>query len=293
MAKKTRNIKIIYFMQLFIFFRPFILLVLIAIFGLSCSLIFKENPINTIDNYEGAYYKLMWSVKKGNVEDIKKIVVENHLVLNYADETNGVSLLNWCIFNNKKEAFKELLLLGANPNWQDSGGLFAPAIIEASKLSTTNDYLILSLKYRGNPNCISKKIEGSENQTPLFGTLYSGNLKNVKMIVENGANVNLTIGNYWSPLADALMHNKIEIAKYLIEKGANYNELKFKTRLGKDLNILDFLRNNEFILNSNEYQIKLNIIILLKNKGLDYWKYPIPEEVKKRHMDEPEYLLYY
>ena len=84
------------------------LIVSSAVLVFSCSLILKENPINTIDIYGGTYYKLMKAVKKENVGEIERIVIENHLTLNYADVSNGVSLLNWCIFNNKNVSFEKL-----------------------------------------------------------------------------------------------------------------------------------------------------------------------------------------
>lgn len=104
------------------------------------------------------------------------------------------------------------------------------------------------------------------------------------------------------------------MAKYLLYKGADYNNLKFKTKTvaldgkgqqihtnnnsplikdNKELNILDFLRDSEFPLNSKEYKIKMEIVEFLKNKGLDYWKYPIPEKIKSRHKNDIEYLLKY
>jgi hypothetical protein len=69
--------------------------------------------------------------------------------------------------------------------------------------------------------------------------------------------------------------------------------MDFKTEEGRELSILDLLRMNKFVINSNEHKIKMEVVEFLKTKGLDYWKSPIPDDIKLQYKDEPEFLKKY
>jgi hypothetical protein len=259
----------------------------------SCANISNKNPIRTTGIYTGKYKELVEAIKKEDLTAIEKIAKSNHLKLNYADSVNGVSLLNWCIFNEKEKSFWKLLQMGASPNWQDTACKFAAAITEGARLDNTSIYLKLAMQYNGDVNLLSKKLPWAENPTPLFGAIFSKRMENVKMLVENKADVNLSQDSMWSPLAETLVQGRIEMTQYLLEHGADYNKLEFKTSLGKKLNILDFLRGYQFSLGSQEYKIKMQVAEYLKAKGLSYWAYPIPDDVKNQHKVDTEYLSKY
>lgn len=259
----------------------------------SCANEFEGKEVKTIDNYKGKYKDLMVAAANEDLSLLDRIVRDNTLNLDYADSVNGVSILNWCILNRRQKAFEKLLFLGANPNWQDAACKFAPPVTEAAQVGNTTIYLELSLKYNGNPNILSKGILGIANQTPLFGAIYSMNINNLKILVKNGADVNLTHDEYWSPLAEALIQYKIEMARYLLENGADYTSMKVTTTDGIKLDILDLLRKLQFRLDSKEYKIKMEVVRFLKGKGLDYWKCSIPESIKEQHKQDSEYLSKY
>lgn len=266
---------------------------LITMVFFSCDEMLNSNPIRTTRIYTGKYHDLMEAVKEEHLTKIEQVVTADHLNLNYADSINGVSLLNWCIFNEKEKSFEKLLQLGADPNWQDTASRFAPVIVEAARLDNTSAFLRLAIQYKGNVNLLSRGRDGAEEQSPLFSAIYSKRMESVKALVERGADVNLAPDSMWTPLAETLLHDKMEMAYYLLEHGADYTNLKFKTNLGKELNILDFLRENQFSLNSDEYKTKMKIVAYIKAKGLDYRAYPIPEKIKTQHQGDPEYLSRY
>ena len=249
-----------------------------------------------------------------DLRKMEKIARKSKISLNYADSANGISLLNWCMINDKKRSFKKLLELGADPNWQDTTGNTLPSVIEAARLYTTF-YLKLALQYRGNPNLISKNLHGSGRQTPLLYAIYPvGYMGNLKLLVDSGADVNLTPDSLYSPLIETLAQNEMEMAKFLLDHGADYVHAEFWTQTvaldknkqpihdssgspimvnDKKLSILDLLRANQFPLNSKEYKIKMQIVVFLKSKGLDYWNHPIPDYIRKEYKNDPEYLLKY
>ena len=295
------------------------LLIGISLILFSCEY-FHTNPAKGVDIYLSPYLDLMIAAKNEDLGKMEHIVNSNHLMLDYADSKEGISLLNWCLINRKEKSFQKLLQLGANPNWQDEKGAMAPPITEASALDSSG-YLKLCLKYGGNPNLLSKKWHGFEQQTPLFAAVAAGviypqeSMDNLRILLNAGADVNLSRDSTSSsPLAEALILNKIEMAKYLIDRGADYNNLKFRIstialdsngrplidnqgtptiKYGEKLDILHFLRKIEFPLGSDKYKIKIEIVNFLQTKGLNYWKYPIPKEVIDNHKGDTTYLKKY
>ncbi|MDR1385884.1 MAG: ankyrin repeat domain-containing protein [Planctomycetaceae bacterium] len=64
-------------------------------------------------------------------------------------------------------------------------------------------------------------LTGCESKN-LYDAAESGNLKIVKELVENGADVNTERRN---PLMGAVKNGNLEVVKYLIAKGANVNQI--------------------------------------------------------------------
>lgn len=291
------------------------ILIIIVLFFQSCLINEEENPLFTTKIYNGKYYDLIKECDNENLDKISEISRNNNLQLNHADLKNGLSLLNWCLLNKKIKSFERLLELGADPNWQDYYGKFAPPIIEASKLYTTR-YLELCLKYKGNSNLFTSKGIGSENHNPLLGSIYPFNyMDNLKLLIKAGADVNQYLDTLQeSLLADAIETRQMEKVMYLLENEADFNDLKIRRggviydrskslildsndnpviKYEEKINILEMLREINFELDSKEYILKVEIITFLKSKGLDYKKYPIPKFVREKYKDNVYYLENY
>lgn len=58
--------------------------------------------------------------------------------------------------------------------------------------------------------------------TPLIWAAGAGRLQSVKILVEHGADVNKRANKMgWTPLGNAVLANKMDVANYLVEKGAD------------------------------------------------------------------------
>ncbi|AXP80828.1 Ankyrin repeats (3 copies) [Mariniflexile rhizosphaerae] len=125
----------------------------IMFFLSSCE---HSNPAFRFSNFYGTPAEtLVKAIKSNDVEGIRQEVLKKHVDINFEDEEYEVSLLALAIANNKKDAFEELLRLGANPNI-DNSSCVSP----------------LKSAIRYNHNCdtffIKKILEYGANITPRF-----------------------------------------------------------------------------------------------------------------------------
>lgn len=165
--------------------------------------------------------------------------------------------------------------------------------------------------YEGNDILVIKKLLTSENinekdfskyRTPLFYACSErGNLDIVKFLVENGALINVKDIYGKSPLTFAFINNKLDIAEYLISKGADISNLeeiildifnagcvlykeqdmvfepvKYLLNKGSKINIslVDSCKKNNFLLSKflidNNINVNINEIDKEKKTALDY-----------------------
>jgi hypothetical protein len=215
----------------------------------------------------------------------------------------GNTLLMMAIQNGDYESVKTLLELGADPNKVDKYR-GASAMIDAAKAESPK-YLNLLLKYNGDPNAIETaptRQGDNSRKTALVSSmsyLDDCSLKKVKLLVEAGADINYyNEGHTNLPLSNAIVLEKMDVALYLLKRGADYNRYMYKMSDGQEVFILESLRSNIFDLGSEKHKTKMEIVFFLREKGLNYWEEPIPdkvhEEIKKRYPDSwQEYIKKY
>ncbi len=107
-------------------------------------------------------------------------------------------------------------------------------------------------------------------ECPLCDAAYDGNLSEVKILIDNGANVNATNENGWTSLIIASEYGQSEVAKLLLGNGANMNyENKGWTAL---------------MFAAQEGQSKVTKVLLENGANVDH-------KLEKKEMDEKEALL--
>jgi ankyrin repeat protein len=241
-------------------------------------------------------WNLAKAVQDEKVEEIKRIVQEEKVNVDYQEEKFGKTLLMLTVMNQHYNSCQTLLELGANPNLHDSNDGTSPMIYAAGIENYQDDntkFLKLLLKHGGNPNDeeTGKRREGNTTRkTPLSYACSDVNqfvspIEKVKVLVEAGANVNYKNEFNHFPLREALIHKHYDVVLYLLQKEANYNEMLFDraefSKDGKKVYIADLLREHLLPLDSKEYQQKMQVVEFLKEKGIDYRKVPIPDFVVK------------
>lgn len=251
-------------------------------------------------------WELAKAVEDENTSKIERIIKTGNVDPDFVEKRFGSTLLALSIMNNKYLSAKVLLKEGANPNKNDNYRGSTPMISAA--INDNPEYLYLLLKNGGDPNSKENsplsKTKDNARTTPLNAAISlseTKTLEKVKLLVEAGADINYSDSDDFktpSPLSDSFVHKKLDVAFYLLNRGADFKKPLYKMVDGHQVFILEQLRKTVVELDSEDYKIKYQIIELLKEKGLDYNKEPIPDyvlkKIKKQYpKDWKEYLEKY
>jgi len=190
--------------------------------------------------------------------EVVKLLLQNGVVdINKKNEYGRTPLIIACIAKNGQidaEFVKFLLRMGADPNIADSGAgysslqhnirargspeIFNLLVIEGAQIKTLNSRykrcaMALACGYSSNlPNPTVAKLllkNGVNPNYSYYGTpflnyaAYHGSVELIKLLLEKGAKVNKTDGNFESPLEAACWKGNTEAVKVLLEHGAKPN----------------------------------------------------------------------
>lgn len=286
-------------------FNEMLILCIISISLFSC---YNRDEKVDINNLIGNDYRLfqqtpIWDLAKAvedeNTAEIEQIISKNKNLIDYPDPKYGNTLLSLAVSNNQLVSVKKLLELGADPNKHDKYEGSTP-VIDAC-LSSDPEILKLLLYFGGDPNSTQNAPLEEDSllhheRTFALRKAAAYDIRYVKLLVEAGADVNKTDSLYnEGALEIAIIQDNFEIALYLLNNGADYKKKMSGTNEIPKVDILYLLRLSIVPLDSKTHSQKIQVIDFLKNKGLNYWTYPIPERVinqaKRRYPDEwQEYL---
>ena len=236
-----------------------------------------------------------WSLAKA-VEDedtteISKQVLQMHIPVDYRDPKYKQTLLMLATRTNKIESVEKLLELGANPNaHNDSTKYFGEsAVLLACRFTgPSSKILALLLKYGGDPNSTACGVQenGLGEIVPMRDFALSAavfsSFEKVKLLVDAGANINYATSTENCAIENCMIHDRMDIMLYLLQKGADYRRKFTEIDIDKpdyptfEVDILYKLRKCVYPIGSKAYKEKMKVVNFLKRKGLDYWKSPIP-----------------
>lgn len=230
-------------------------------------------------------WTLAKAVEEGDIHKIKEEVIQKKVAVDFQETQYGQTLLMLAITNSEYDTVKMLLELGANPNLHDNFKGQTPIIVAAK--NDDPKYLKLLLDYKGDPNSIENVFSGpnlrisSERNSALTACISAvegkNDLEKVKLLVEAGADINYTKkGIIQTVFGEALLLGKMDVALYLVEKGADYTKpITLFVGGSEDVSVLYLLRSTVTELDAYQSQKKMELITFLKSKGLDYDKEPV------------------
>ncbi len=243
------------------------------------------------------------AIMKDDTVALGKELRKNSNLSTLRDPYYGYSLLFTAVLNNKIKSTEKLLKSGFDPNLVSDtlrGTGSTPITIASHNITPSPAILEQLLRYGGDPNSKQRfslrivdydtEIQDTINRHAIADAA-ANNIEKVKSLLKYGADINPKEGI--SPLDMAVAFDKMEIALYLLEHGANYEE-RYKagdtdSQHCKSIGyatVADKLRYVIVPLDSREYEFKLKVIEFLKKKGMDYYQTEIPDHAIKLIKDK-------
>jgi ankyrin repeat protein len=164
----------------------------------------------------------LFLLREESLPQIAELLINNGAQVNIRDNENSTPL-HTAVAIGSVETAELMLSNGAEINAKDDFG-WTPLCVAAMHDAQITGYLI-SRGANVNPH-ETKEKEGCPRagfQTPLHYAVRSDSISTVKVLVENGAFVNVADEDGVSPLHVAVANCNFDIADYLIGKGAYLN----------------------------------------------------------------------
>lgn len=226
----------------------------------SCLLRRGANP-NLFNN---AGLTPLFALNGENMLQIAQMLIDNGAQVNIRNDENETPLHN-VAWSGSVETVELLLSKGADVNAMTDFGL-TPLCMAAMCNAEITHYLI-SKGAAVNPHEPENKEEcpcAIGARTPLHFAVRSDSISTVRILVQNGALVNVTEENGMTPLHIAVSNGNFGIAKFLIDNGAVVNvkdaqygttELHIAATLGYG-DIAELLIENKARIDANDNQGK-------------------------------------
>jgi hypothetical protein len=231
------------------------------VFRINDIRLFKNTPV----------WDLALAIFNHDIEEERRLLVENPNWINYQEPRFNASLLYWTVrnspyyFSDEYESLKEyedstfyeeaklLIEKGANPYYfykSDETPFSAAANVFYGNKRFIE--LCLSSEHTINLNDSLKRVIFSEALISACGKIKE-ELDGVKLLVDSGADINyFNNDSTETPVSESLIHRNMDIATYLIiDQRARYNyNIKFMID-NSNWNVLEILRNLDFHVDSS------------------------------------------
>lgn len=264
--------------------RKFIIgFIIILCIGLSACVSHNNDP--------SQYFKdknvqaLIYAIEESDQNKIKQLLVNGVDINSIGKE--GVTPLFWALVvvkehNSKEKIFKLLLENEANPLV-----LYTPtgkSVLTYAAINLMSSNYLKSI-LETNPDIdVDQYLEASPNYpTALYHAIFNGNFENVKLLIENGSNVNYPNINGSIPL-ELATGLRWEIAYYLLLNNADYNHVGFTGKYNPESIseiVLSIERNSYLYDPKDGIDWREKVIEFLQNKNIKVYPW-YPE-------DDPRY----
>lgn len=254
----------------------FLMILLFVVYG--CR---RPAPGFDFDLFKGtAAEELASAVKNESKGRIKEILRISKISPDTKEPKYGHTLLMLAVVNNLDESVQILLEAGADPNMRSAKneGENTPMFLACNPIFKRQicdlDVMKLLIDHKGNVNDSLKvqflNADYIVKYTPLIEACKSDCLDLVKLLVENGADINsYDYKEGFGPISKAIIYDNLHILKYLvIDKKAKipkycYVRQAHNESPRQELTVTDFLNEKEYKPNSKEYKLREEILDFL------------------------------
>lgn len=216
--------------------------------------LFKKSPA----------WKMAIAVYEQDTLEIEKQHKLNSEAIYFQEQKYGMTLLCWAVINDRYFSAKTLLKLGSDPN-RPMYNDYTPVTYACEKETTTN-YLRLLLLY--NVDLYRKSRSISNYYVTLMEIAARTSLENVLVLENAGLYINYDTNHLRTPLSMALSNWHIEIAEYLIFKGADYRKPVYFNETDT-LYPIDEIKDGGYKTNSRKDSAAQRVLKFLREHGAD------------------------
>lgn len=229
-------------------------------------------------------WELAKAIEDENEDKINELINKDRKLLDYKEPIFGSTLLMLTIKNQQYKSFEVLLKNKASTKIHDTYEGSSALIEACSSKHYDVKFAKLLLEYGANVNDVQVDIDNEgKTRTPLMLASKTGNLNLVELLVKKGADLNYKNKHNQSAFSESIMTSRYNVAYYLLVNGIDYKTpIFFREEQGKEMFLVDILREEFLDLDTKEYEYKMKIVDFLKSKGIDYRATPIPEYIKKK-----------
>jgi ankyrin len=164
----------------------------------------------------GGETALMTATRTGKVDAIK-LLLDRGANINAKESVRGQTALMWAVTENHPEAVKLLLARGADVNAQTT--VVIPDGTTGEPQGTSGD-----IGAHGPGIYRARAVPSpSGGLTALLYAARDGNMEMARILIDAKADIERASGNGTHPLVAAITNNHLELAMFLLDKGANPN----------------------------------------------------------------------
>jgi uncharacterized protein len=178
---------------------------------------FLKAGVNPNSANPGGETALMTATRTGNI-DAMKLLIDRGAIVNAKEEVRGQTALMWSVLENHPAAATLLIQKGADINAQTA--VVIPDGTTGEPQGTSGDIGAHGPGiYR--PRAIPAPSGG---MTALNFAAREGNMEMARILLDAKADINLPSANGSTPLIVATINNHIQLALFLVNRGADVNK---------------------------------------------------------------------
>jgi len=205
------------------------------------------------------------AIRSGNVEAVR-ILLDRGATVDFKDNVRQSSLM-LAVREDEPDIVRLLISRGADVNLMTRVGATPGWVLPNSVPGFGHGIGIVrgGLPDRGSRYLIPGGM------TPLLYAARDGRIESARLLIQNGANLEVTDPNGITPLLMAITNNQIETARFFIERGASINIVDWYGRspLWSAVEVRNMDIDNATFVNGVDREPVLELIKVLLDKGAD------------------------